>query len=58
MKFYCGVDLHAKASVVCVIDDKDSIHLRQTLPNHLENFLSAVHAFIPKPAVAVEATLN
>jgi transposase len=58
MRFYTGIDLHTKESVVCFIDDKDTIRLRQTLPNHLENFLSPLHAFTPKPAVAVEATLN
>jgi transposase len=58
MRYYTGIDLHAKESVVCVIDDKDTIHLRQSLPNHLENFLSALHTYTPKPAVAVEATLN
>ena len=27
MRYYTGIDLHAKESVVCVIDDKDSIHM-------------------------------
>lgn len=58
MRFYSGIDLHARESVICIIDDKDTIHFRDTLSNHLEYFLSTLNRFTPRPAVAVEATLN
>ena len=29
MKYYCGIDLHTRNSVLCVIDAKDRIHLQE-----------------------------
>ena len=58
MRFYCGIDLHAKDCVLCVIDNKEKIHLREKVANRLERIIGMLRGFSPKPAVAIEATLN
>lgn len=58
MRFYCGIDLHAKDCFLCVIDDQDRIHLRSKVPNHLPSILDRLEAFSPRPSVVVESTLN
>ena len=58
MKFYCGIDLHATNSFLCVIDDKDNILLKEKVKNDLGAILYALKSFSPRPSVAVEATIN
>ena len=58
MKFYCGIHLHAKDNVLCVIDDTDSIQLREKVPNRVEAIVARLYRFCPRPVVVVEATLN
>jgi transposase len=58
MKFYCGIDLHAKDSYLCVIDDQGKTHLKSKVTNHLEDILDQLSSFSPRPFVAVESTLN
>lgn len=58
MNFYCGIDLHATNSFLCVIDDKDKILLKEKLKNDLGAILYALESFSPRPSVAVEATIN
>lgn len=58
MKFYCGIDLHATNSFLCVIDDKDRVLLKEKLKNDLGSILYALESFSPRPSVAVEATIN
>jgi transposase len=58
MRFYCGIDLHAKDCFLCVIDDEDKIHLKSKVPNHLSSILHRLEPFSPKPTVVVESTLN
>ena len=58
MKFYCGIDLHARDSFVCVIDDKDQIHFKGKIENQLGLFLYHLNSFSPRPSVVVESTLN
>ncbi len=58
MRFYCGIDLHARDCFVCVIDDQDKIHLKSKVPNHLPSILDRLEAFSPRPSVVVESTLN
>jgi transposase len=58
MRFYCGIDLHAKDCFLCVIDDQDKIHLKSKVPNHLPSILDRLEAFCPRPSVVVESTLN
>lgn len=58
MKYYCGIDLHAKDCVMCVIDSKEKIHLKEKVPNHLEAIVGLLGNFSRRPTVAIEATLN
>jgi transposase len=58
MRFYCGIDLHAKDCFLCVIDDQDKIHLKSKVPNHLPGILDRLEAFPSRPSVVVESTLN
>ena len=58
MKFYCGIDLHATNSFLCVIDDKDKILLKEKFKNDLGAILYTLESFSPRPSVVVEATIN
>jgi transposase len=58
MRFYCGIDLHAKDCFLCVIDEKYRVYLREKVANDLEVILNFLGSFSPRPCVAVEATLN
>ena len=58
MKFYAGIDLHTRNSVVCVIDEKERKLVTETAPNDLPSILSLLERVPRRPAVAVEATLN
>ena len=58
MLFYCGIDLHAKESVLCIIDTQDKIHFRDKVPNQINHILEVLDSFTSKPKVALEATLN
>lgn len=58
MGFYCGIDLHAKDLLLCVIDDRATIRLRERIGNELGTILHLLGSFSPKPSVVVEATLN
>ena len=58
MRFYCGIDLHAKDSYLCVIDQKEKIHLRKKVANQLPIILHELNQFSPKPSVVLESTLN
>lgn len=58
MRYYCGIDLHATNSVICVIDDQEEIHFRGKVPNCIFEITEKLNVFSPKPEVVVEATLN
>jgi len=58
MKYYAGIDLHTRNSVVCVIDEKERKLVTETAPNDLPVILSLLEKVPRRPAVAVEATLN
>lgn len=58
MPLYCGIDLHARDSIICVIDESERIRLREKIPNRMEVFLSHLNTFTPKPSVVVESTIN
>ena len=51
MKFYCGIDLHATNSFLCVIDDKDNISLNEKVKNDLGVILHTLESFSPRPSV-------
>jgi transposase len=58
MKFYAGIDLHTRNSVVCVIDEKERKLVTETAPNELPSILSLLEKVPRRPTVAIEATLN
>ena len=58
MKFYAGIDLHTRKSVVCVIDEKERKVVMETAPNDLPSIVNLLEEVPRRPDVAVEATLN
>lgn len=58
MRYYCGIDLHANNSVLCIIDETDKIHMREKVPNCIFTITEKLNGFSPRPEVVIEATLN
>lgn len=58
MTFYCGIDLAAKQSQLCVIDDECSVQFNKKLPNHARAILDLLEPFKPDLRSVVEATFN
>lgn len=56
--FYCGIDLSARASHICVVDEKLSIHLQQKSANDLSRISNLILPFTPHLKVVVESTFN
>src|SRR5256885_4025386 len=56
--FYCGIDLSASTSHLCVLDENLSIHLQQTAPNELPRIASLLLPFKPDLPVVIESTFN
>jgi hypothetical protein len=45
-------------SALCVIDEKERIHLRGKVPNCIFTIKEILNGFSPRPEVVIEATLN
>ena len=58
MRYYCGIDLHANNSLLCVIDERDKIRLREKVPNCIFTITEKLNGFSPRPKVVIEATVN
>jgi len=58
MKFYCGIDLSARDSSLCVIDESLSIILRQKVRNELPRIIHLLEPFKPNIKIVVESTFN
>ncbi|HEX5735350.1 MAG TPA: IS110 family transposase [Blastocatellia bacterium] len=56
--FYAGIDLSARDSHLCVVDDNLSIHLHQKSPNDLTLISNLLDPFNPLLQVVVESTFN
>jgi transposase len=56
--FYAGIDLSARDSHLCVLDENLSIHLQQKAPNELPRIASLLDPFKPNLQVVVESTFN
>lgn len=56
--FYSGIDLSARDSHVCVLDDSLSIHLQQKVPNELSRISNLLDPFKPNLQIVVESTFN
>ena len=56
--FYCGIDLSARDSHLCVVDENLSIHLQQKTPNELPRISNLLEPFKPNLQIVVESTFN
>ena len=56
--FYCGIDLSARDSHLCVIDESLTIRLQQKAANDLPSIASLLHPFKPHLKIVVESTFN
>ena len=56
--FYCGVDMHAKTSYLCILDQVGDIQLRRNIPNNFQMFKYFVEPYLPDLAIGVESTYN
>jgi transposase len=59
MEMYCGIDLHATNSWLCIVDEKGRPQLEERVPNRLEAVRHRLEPFREQlGAVAVESTFN
>jgi transposase len=56
--YYCGVDLHSKSLVFCIIDLSGKRILRRKIDNDFEKFLEIVQPYTESIAIALETTFN
>jgi len=56
--FYCGIDLSARDSHICVVDESITIHLQQKSANDLSRIASLLLPFKPHLKIVVESTFN
>jgi transposase len=56
--FYCGIDLSARDSHLCVIDESLSIHLQQKAANELPRIARLLEPFKPDLKIVIESTFN
>jgi len=56
--FYCGIDLSARDSHQCVLDECLSIHLQQKVTNDLPRISNLLLPFKPHLQIVVESTFN
>lgn len=56
--FYCGIDLSARESHLCVVDDNLSVHLQQKAANELHSIAQLLDPFKPHLKIVVESTFN
>ena len=53
-KQYCGIDLHAKAMYVCILDQAGTSLVHKNLPTTPEAFLRVIAPYREDVGVAVE----
>ena len=53
-KHYCGIDLHAKARYVCILDQSGTKLVHKNLPTTPEAFLRVIAPYREDVGVAVE----
>jgi transposase len=58
MKFYCGIDLGARKTHVCLIDEDDHKLLDMKMYNDLELIEAALHPYKSSLEVVAESTIN
>ncbi len=58
MKFYCGIDLSARDSHICVIDERVQIVWEQKVRNDIERIIKLLEPFKANLQIVVESTFN
>ena len=58
MSFYCGIDLSARDSHVCVVNRKLSRLVDQKVPNNLQLIISLLEPYKAELQIVVESTFN
>jgi transposase len=58
MGVYGGVDLHARRSQVCVIDQDGKVLVNRKVPNRIDEILAILEPYGKEIPVAVESTFN
>ena len=58
MQFYCGIDLSARTSQVCVIDENISVHVQKKVPNELHRITDLIEPYKGTLRTVVESTFN
>ena len=53
-QFYCGIDLHARAMYVCIMDQSGTVLMHKNLPAQAEAFLRTIVPYQADIVVAVE----
>ena len=53
-KYYCGIDLHAKAMYVCIMNQEGEILQHKNIHTDPQDFLQVVHPYREDLVVAVE----
>jgi transposase len=56
--FYCGIDLSARDSSICVIDETLAVMLHQKVRNDLSRIINLLEPFKPDIKIVVESTFN
>jgi hypothetical protein len=57
-KHYCGIDLHAKAMYVCILDQAGTIVIHKNLPTIAEAFLRIIAPYRAAVVVGVECVFT
>ena len=58
MAFYCGIDLSARTSQVCVIDEDISVLVRRKVPNELYRITDLIKPYKHNIKTIVESTFK
>ena len=58
MQFYCGIDLSARTSQVCVIDEDISVRVQEKAPNELHRITDLMEPYKGALRTVVESTFN
>jgi len=57
-QFYCGIDLHARAMYVCIMDQSGEVLVHKNLPTQAEAFLRTIAPYQGDIVVAAECVFT
>lgn len=58
MEFYCGIDVSARTSVICVIDEQLKILVRERVSNNIGEIVAVLKPYRNSMQIVVESTFN